>query len=194
MEEPEQEDHHQEGPAEAEDERSAYAGGLNAGLNVMLFDDFEAADSLDDWTVTTGPGFHNCGEWALSSNPSRRPLDGSGQFAMAFSLNCGAALSATSASLDSPAVDLDISGLLAASLEVDVHYTHGNGDTTTIEVWDGNGWVVIWNDPNANVNQKLVLDITIESRISEPGGMTISTGSRQPPLSGIRSATSARST
>ncbi|MEE8411156.1 MAG: hypothetical protein V3S47_01535, partial [Acidobacteriota bacterium] len=27
------------------------------------------------------------------------------------------------------------------------------------EVWDGNSWVVIWNDPNADVNQNLVFDI-----------------------------------
>jgi hypothetical protein len=141
-------------------ERSAYAGGLNAGLNTLLFNDFEAADSFDGWTVTTGPGFHTCGEWGLSSNPSRRPVDGNGQYALANSLDCAQQLPSTSASFDSPAVDLDISGLIAATIEVDINYTHGNGDTTTIEVWDGNGWVVVWNDPNANVNTKLVLDVT----------------------------------
>jgi len=140
-------------------EHSAYAGGLNAGLNVMLSNDLDAANPLNGWTVTTGPGYHNCGEWSASGNPSRRPVDGSGQYAIANSLDCAQSLSATSASLDSPAVDLVISGLQGAWIEVDIYYNTTNGDTTTIEVWDGNGWVVIWNDPNGDANQHLMLDV-----------------------------------
>ena len=139
-------------------ERSAFAGGPGAGLNFAQFNDFEAVDPLAGWTVTTGPGFHQCGEWAPNGSASRRPVGGSGQYVIANSLDCGQP-SATSASLNSPPVDLVISGLLAANLEVDVYYTHGNGDNTTIEVWDGNSWIVIWSDPNTNVNQKLVFDI-----------------------------------
>jgi len=140
-------------------ERGAFAGGLNAGLNAVQFNDFEAASPLAGWTVTTGPGFHTCGEWTPSSGGSRRPVGGSGQYAIANSLDCGQQIPATSASLDSPPVDLVIGGLQAATLEVDIYYNSGNGDTTTIEVWDGNSWVVIWNDPNADVNQNLVFDI-----------------------------------
>jgi hypothetical protein len=140
-------------------ERDAFAGGLNAGLNVILSNDFEAADPLSGWTVTTGPGFHTCGEWSPSSNPSRRPVDGSGKYVLANSLDCAQTLPATSASLDSPPVDLLFPGLQDAWIEVDIYYNQNNGDNTTIEIWDGNGWVTVWTDPNADVNQHLMIDV-----------------------------------
>ena len=138
----------------------AQAAGFMSGLNTVRFDDFVATDSLDDWTVTTGPGLHRCGEWALRTSATQRPAGASGQYVGAESYLCAGALSYTSATIESPAIDLAITGLLTASLELDLYYNHRNGDDSKLEVWDGNSWVTIWTDPNADVNQHLVLDIT----------------------------------
>ena len=90
---------------------------------------------------------------------SQRPAGSSGIFIVADS-NCQQIAPRTSASIDSPAIDLDLPNLLAVHLEADVRYGQGNGDDGTIEVWDGAQWIVVWNDPNANFNQRVSIDVS----------------------------------
>jgi hypothetical protein len=138
---------------------SAVAG-ASGGQPTVFLEDFEDPSTYDDWTVTIGPGTHFCGEWELSTNPGRRPSDGSGQYVLANSYDCAEFLAVTSASLDSPPIDLTDPAMSAVFLGVDVYYNHFNGDDATIEVWDGSQWVVIWNDPDADVNATLEFDVT----------------------------------
>jgi hypothetical protein len=138
---------------------SVVVGGTG-GQETLFFDDFEDAGTFGDWTVTTGPGFHRCGEWARSSIGDRRPTGGSGIFAMANSFDCDQLLPSTSASMDSPAIDLSSPSLSAVILDFDIYYNHFNGDDATVEVWDGSQWVVIWTDPDSDVNTKLSFDVS----------------------------------
>jgi hypothetical protein len=139
---------------------SALAAGFLTGLNTVRYDDFFASTSIDDWTVTTGPGLHRCGEWQLKSDNQFRPTGGSGQYVSAESYICAADLTATSTTIESPSIDLAIPGLVTATLEVNIFYNHLDGDDSTIDVWDGSAWITVWSDPNSDVNQKLVLDVT----------------------------------
>jgi len=138
---------------------SAVAGGVG-GTQSQFFDDFEDPGTFSAWTVTTGPGAHSCGEWDLSTDSSRRPGGGSGRFVIANSFDCSPLISTTSASLDSPPVDLSNPAFSAVILDFDIYYNHYNGDDATVEVWDGSQWVVIWSDSNSDVNTKLSYDVT----------------------------------
>jgi hypothetical protein len=138
---------------------SAVAGG-SGGENTLFSEDFEAPDALDGWTVTTGPGLHRCGEWALSTVDNRRPAGGSGQYVIANSYDCQPYLPATSASLDSPPIDLSDPLLAAVTVEFEIYYDHYTGDDATFEVWDGSDWVVLWTDPDNDVNTKLSFDVS----------------------------------
>jgi hypothetical protein len=138
---------------------SAVAGGAG-GAQTQFFEAFEDRQALAAWTVTTGPGPHGCGEWDVSTDGSRRPAGGSGQFMLANSFDCAPILSTTSASLDSPPFDFSDPSLAAVILEFDIYYNHFNGDDATVEVWDGSQWVVIWTDPNSDVNTKLSFDVS----------------------------------
>jgi hypothetical protein len=138
---------------------SAVAGGAG-GQSTHFFEDFEDAAAFASWTVTEGPGVHRCGEWDLSTNASRRPAAGSGQYVIANSFDCSEFAALTSASVDSPPIDLSSPALAAVVLDVDLLYDHNGGETGTIEVWDGSQWVVIWQDPNSDVNTSLSFDVS----------------------------------
>jgi hypothetical protein len=77
-------------------------------------------------------------------------------FARALSRNC----LATSTTLVSPPLDLDLLGIQSATLDLDFYYNHMTGDDATIELWDGAAWLPIWTDPNADVNDHLTQDLT----------------------------------
>ena len=79
---------------------------------------------------------------------------------IANSYDCQPYLPATSASLDSPPIDLSDPLLAAVVLDFDIYYDHFTGDDATVEVWDGSDWVVIWTDPNNDVNTKLSFDVS----------------------------------
>jgi len=143
-------------------EFEAQAAGLLTGVSAFVFEDFESGAALDDWTITTGPGIHTCGEWALQSGSGSRPSGGSGQYAIADN-ECGGLLGRTSSTLTSPETNLDIPGLLGVELKLDVYfnYASGNGsESGTIEYWNGSQWIAIWNSPNSDVNQTLSFDLT----------------------------------
>ena len=137
---------------------SAVAGGAN-GSGTLYLEDFESSTSFDDWTVNIGPGYHRCGEWALSADAGSRPAQSSGQYVVAAS-QCAEFLAATSASVDSPPVDVSDPLITAAVLDFDLYYNHFDGDDATVEVWDGTEWVVIWSDSNADVNGSLSFDVS----------------------------------
>ena len=139
--------------------QSVVAGG-SGGQQTIFFEDWENAQTFSDWTVTTGPGFHRCGEWALETNPDRRPTGGSGQYVIANSFDCTQVLPSTSASLDSPVIDTSSPVLATVILEFDIFYNYQNGDDSTVEVWDGSQWVVIWNDPNSDLDGHLNFDVS----------------------------------
>jgi len=140
--------------------RSGTPDGPFNGIQPFFFEDFSSANSLNGWTITTGPGNHNCGEWFLSSGSSERPSNGSGQYVTANS-RCQPLLPLTSASLDTPAIDVSIvSGLIGVTLEYDIYYNHQDGDDATVEVWDGAQWVVLWADSNSDFNSHAVHDVT----------------------------------
>jgi hypothetical protein len=74
---------------------------------------------------------------------------------------CASVLPLTSTILDSPVIDLGVSGLNSATLEFDMYYAYKDGgDTATVEVWDGAAWQILWTDPNANVNGHRTYDVT----------------------------------
>ena len=139
---------------------SVVAGGSN-GMQTFYLEDFEDAATFSDWTVTSGPGFHTCGEWALGSDPTRGPDLGAGQYAIANSFDCAQLLPATSASLDSPALDTSSPTLARVILDFDIFYNYFNGgDTATVEVWDGSQWVVLWTDSNGDFDDALSFDVS----------------------------------
>jgi hypothetical protein len=138
---------------------SSAPDGPGNGPNSIFLANFTDSASFADWTVTTGPGAHSCGEWSLTSSSSSLPSGGSGQYVWANS-NCGGIAPRTSASLDSPPIDGNVTDILSITLQANIRYTTGNGDDTTIEVWDGGQWVVIWNDPNTSFNGQVSFDVT----------------------------------
>lgn len=154
-------------PSGAEDlnlaRRTVVAGG-SGGMQTVFAEDFEdAAAFAADWTVTTGPNFHRCGEWDVSTLSARRPSGGSGQYAIANSFDCSQVLPATSASMDSPAIDLSDPFLANVVLEADILYDHDGNETGTIEVWDGSQWDVVWTDPNTDVDTRVVIDVSAQA-------------------------------
>jgi hypothetical protein len=138
---------------------AAVAGG-SGGSGTVFLEDFEDPASFTSWTITTGPGFHRCGEWDLVGDVGRRPMQGSGQYALSNSFDCAEFLPATSASLDSPPIDLSSPDIAAVFLDVAVYYNHNGGEVGTVEVWDGVQWVVIWTDPDADVDATLSFDVS----------------------------------
>ena len=67
----------------------------------------------------------------------------------------------TSTKLDSPVIDLDISGIQSVTLEYDLYYKYfDGGDTATVEVWNGTDWQVLWIDPDADHNAHHSFDVT----------------------------------
>jgi hypothetical protein len=139
---------------------SVVAGGSN-GMQTFFYEDFENPATFSNWTVTTGPGFHTCGEWMLGTDPARGPDLGFGQYAIANSYDCATLLPATSASLDSPVIDTSSPTLARVILDFDMLFDHFNGgDTATVEVWDGSQWVVLWTDANADFDAAQSFDVS----------------------------------
>jgi hypothetical protein len=140
---------------------NAMPSGPGTGVYDLFFDDFEDPATFANWTVSTGPGAHTCGDWARSSSSSYRPSGGSGSYALSLSENCAPLLPLTSTILDSPVIDLGVSGLNSATLEFDMYYAFKDGgDTATVEVWDGAAWQVLWTDANADLNAHRTFDVT----------------------------------
>jgi hypothetical protein len=133
-------------------------GPLN-GISSFFFDDFEDPASFAQWTVTTGPGPHTCGEWALGSSSSRRPTGSSGSFMVA-DAECAPLVPRTSTTAESPPVDFTIANVISVTLEADVRYDTWDGDDATIEVWDGSEWIVLWTDPDDAFNQHVSYDVS----------------------------------
>jgi hypothetical protein len=132
-----------------------------SGAYEIFTDDFENPATWDDWTVTTGPGAHTCGDWVRSDSATERPSGGSGYYALSDSEGCDPVLPQTSTKIDSPAIDLDIEGIQVVTLEYDLHYEyHDGGDTATVEIWDGADWDVIWTDPDSDVDTHHSIDVT----------------------------------
>ena len=141
-------------------EASAAPSGPGSGVYAIFSEDFEDVATWADWTVTTGPGAHTCGDWARSSATTQRPSGGSGFYALALSQDCDSILPLTSTILDSPAIDLVIPGINSVILEYDIYYDHLDGDDATVEVWDGADWQIVWSDDNADVNTRHSFDVT----------------------------------
>ena len=140
-------------------QRSVTVGGPGDGTVVRFAEDFTDANALDGWTVSIGPGPHNCPDrWTRTDDPLSDPVAGTGFYTRAASQGCAA-----STALDSPTVNLNLPGLTGAILQLDVLYRTTNGDDATIEVWNGSGWEVVWSDPNAFFDGRLQLDVSTQA-------------------------------
>jgi hypothetical protein len=140
-------------------EASAFPDGPGSGPQAVLDEDFSNTASFAAWTVTTGPGPHTCGEWAIGDAAANRPSGGSGSYGIANS-QCHPILGRTSSTLTSPAVDVDLANLVSVTLELDMWFNHNGGEDGTIEVYDGSGWVTIWADSNSDFNGHKSFDVT----------------------------------
>jgi len=142
-------------------EGSATPTGPGTGIYAFFADDFEDEGTWAGWTVTTGPGAHTCGDWVRSNASTERPSGGSGYYAVADSEACHPMLPITSTKVDSPVIDLDMTGIQSVTLEYDLYYKYfDGGDTATVEVWNGTAWQVLWTDPDADVNTHHSFDVT----------------------------------
>lgn len=130
------------------------AGG--GGTVTLLEEDFE--DSTG-WTVENVDPPHDCGDWATYAETEQgNPANGSGMFAKSDSDDCGWN-SDTSTRLYSPVVDC--SAIVSnVALSVDMYYRYYNGDDSSVEVWDGSAWQVIWSDSNASYDDTLSVDVS----------------------------------
>jgi hypothetical protein len=140
-------------------EASAFADGPGSGPQAVLDADFEDPASLADWTVTTGPNPHTCGEWALSTNSASRPSGGSGSYVIANN-ECHPILGRTSSTLISPAIDVDTNNLVDVTLEFDMWFNHDGNETAKVEVFDGSDWIALWEDSNSDLNGHQSYDVT----------------------------------
>jgi len=132
------------------------AGG---GPQTLLSQDFENALSFSNWSVTTGPGPHTCGAWALVNSAEQRPANGAGQYVLTDSDACGSG-SQTSTRMESPVVDGTLPGITSATLDLDMFYNYYNGDDASIEVWDGASWQILWSDTDADLDIHQSWDVT----------------------------------
>ena len=112
---------------------------------------------LRGWDVTTGPGPHSCGEWALSTSSTQQPPNSTGSYALTDSDACGSG-STTSTALMSP--EMNAAGATELILEFDLFYRYYNGDDASVEVWDGFQWVAVWTDSNQTVEGHQTIDVT----------------------------------
>jgi agmatine/peptidylarginine deiminase len=138
----------------------------SGGTRDLFSDDFEDALAWADWTVTTGPGAHTCGDWARASSSSQRPPNSTGYFALSDSDACGSG-SSTSTDVISPAIDCSASDVVSVTLEYDLYYRYYNGDDATVEVYDGADWQVIWTAPGSSVEAHHTWDVT-EHAVGNP--------------------------
>ena len=128
----------------------------SSGEQVLLDETFDA-EGWPAWDVTTGPGPHSCGDWALSTSSSQRPPSSTGNYALADSDACGGG-STTSTALMSP--EMNAAGASELTLEFDLYYRYYNGDDASVEVWDGFQWVAVWSDSNQTVEGRQTVDVT----------------------------------
>jgi hypothetical protein len=140
-------------------EASGKPTGPGGGLQTLFNEDFEDDLNWSLWTVSTGPGSHTCGDWARATTADQRPAGSTGLYALTDSDACGSG-SSTSTILDSPPVATDLDGLQALTLEYDIFYNHYNGDDSTVEVWDGAAWRVVWTDQDTDEDTHHVWDVT----------------------------------
>jgi len=139
--------------------KSAFPDGPGSGPQLALNETFEDAASFANWTVTTGPGIHTCGEWARSNLAADRPSGGSGYYALANN-ECNPLLGRTSTTLTSPPVNVVYSNLVSVTLDFNMWYNHDGNETGTVQVWDGASWITVWQDTNVDVNAHQAIDVT----------------------------------
>jgi agmatine/peptidylarginine deiminase len=135
------------------------AGPGSGGTRNLFDDDFEDAGGWADWTVSTGPGTHTCGDWTRVTTSSQRPPGSSGYYALTDSDACGSG-SYTSTDLISPLIDCGAPDIISVTLEYDLYYRYYNGDSATVEVYDGADWQVIWTAPGSSVQAHHSWDVT----------------------------------
>jgi len=143
-------------------EVSGFADGPGSGPQTVLDEDFEDPGSFSGWSVTTGPGVHTCGEWALSSSGGSRPTGGSGSHALADN-QCHPLLSRTSTTMTSPSVSTDLPNTVNVKLEFDMWYNHDGNESGTVEIYDGSSWVTVWQDTNSDLNGHRSIDVTAQA-------------------------------
>jgi hypothetical protein len=136
--------------------------GPNNGLQDAYLESFDSAPAFADWTVTTGPGSHNCGEWARTGANGTRPAGGSGSYMIADN-NCGGLFPRTSTTVESPAVNLVIPGIQSVRVEANLRFdfNSANGvETGAMEAWDGAQWITLWSSSTGDFNQKVSFDVS----------------------------------
>jgi hypothetical protein len=151
---------------------SATPVGPNDGINNHYVEGFTDAMVLDDWTITTGPGPHSCGAWAIGNDPLWAPVQSTGNYLIADN-RCAPLLPRTSTTATSPAIDLVLAGLQSVTLKVNVRFDYSSVNTVetgAIEVWDGAQWVALWNSTTVDVNQQMSFDVTAHAA-NNPGFM-----------------------
>jgi hypothetical protein len=126
----------------------------------VFSEDFEDPLAIDAWAISVQPQNRTCGVWAHSTSLSQRPSTGSGGYALSdYTTACPNPRITTI--LESPAVNLNLTGLQSVTLEYDIYYNISNGgDTATVEVWDGATWQVVWASSGANLNDHQTFDVT----------------------------------
>lgn len=142
--------------------RSATPDGPFNGLQEAYFEDFSNPAVPAGWTVTTGPGPHTCGAWAVAGAAGSRPSGGSGNYFIADN-RCSPLLPRTSTTATSPAIDLVIPGVQAVELQVNLRFDYTSANTVetgAVEVWDGSQWVVLWASNMSDVNQLMSWDVS----------------------------------
>lgn len=127
---------------------------VSGGSQTLMDDDFSSGAA---WSVSTGPGPHTCGEWALSTSSNQRPPNSVGNYALTDSDACGSG-SQTSTILTSDV--MNAAGFTSLTLEFDMYYRYYNGDDTTVQVFDGSSWVTVWADSNANDSSHKTIDVS----------------------------------
>jgi hypothetical protein len=144
-------------------EAAAAPDGPGSGTQTPLNDDFEDGSTFADWSVTTGPGAHTCGEWARTDQSTQRPSAGSGFYALADN-DCNPVFARTSTTLTSPVVDSAVTGLVNATLEYDLWFNFGPDgqwiESGTVEVFDGSSWSTVWEDSEADFDGHGSIDVT----------------------------------
>jgi len=146
--------------------------GPNDGIQNHYLEAFTDATVINDWTVTTGPGPHTCGEWAIGSAPTSRPVLSSGDYLIADN-RCGIVLPRTSTTATSPPIDLVIGGLQSVMLRANVRFDYSSINTVEtgkIDVWDGSQWINLWTSTTSDVNQQMTFDVTAHAA-NNPGFM-----------------------
>jgi len=146
--------------------------GPNDGIRTHYLEDFSAAMVLNDWTVTTGPGPHTCGDWAIGTSATSAPVLSSGDYLIADN-RCAPVLPRTSTTATSPVIDLVIGGLQSVTLRVNVRFDYSTTNTVEtgrIDVWDGSQWINLWTSTTADVNQQMTFDVTAYAA-NNPGFM-----------------------